>query len=311
MGIFKKKKKEDSKLDTTPNNIYKEDVTLEECDSKKEKEEMKQSSDHYRGIFPDPEKIETLMSASIRLKKAVQHVVLDMNWSAIFDEKLVPNVMKWKFDPNAKKEVVKGLDAWTVEILSTSECAKLIELCEMYGFEDCGYPKSYRGNTRIITSDNKMVEKLYERIKECCPQRYKSDGAMWEICGLNERLRWCKYIKGQRFGTHCDARFCRSFTEKSFYTVNIYLNDGKSDFGGGRTRFFGPNKKNGKWKEIGSVTASPGLALMFNQHPDRIEHDGEVLTKGTKYLMRTDVMYKKTEIELDPKTKWQHGPYYE
>jgi len=46
--------------------------------------------------------------------------------------------------------------------------------------------------------------------------------------------------------------------------------------------------------------ASSGLSLIFNQCPERIEHNGEEVTKGTKYLMRTDVMYKarkKKEIQ--------------
>ena len=64
-------------------------------------------------------------------------------------------------------------------------------------------------------------------------------------CGLlfiahlieSERFRWCKYVEGQKFGMHVDARFVRHAQEKSFYTVNVYLNDGK-DFEGGQTRFY-------------------------------------------------------------------------
>ena len=112
-------------------------------------------------------------------------------------------------------------------------------------------------------------------------------------------------MKGQRFGTHCDARFCRTSREKSFYTVNVYLNDGKTEFGGGRTCFFGGKTE---FKMTSAVSASPGLALMFNQHPDRIEHNGEEVTKGVKYLMRTDVMYRLTDIQLSAKERWKHGP---
>eukprot|EP00483_Globobulimina_turgida_P005254 UN05264 len=112
------------------------------------------------------------------------------------------------------------------------------------------------------------------------------------MCGLNERFRCCKYVKGQLFGMHCDARYFRHSKEKSFYTVNIYLNDGRKDFTGGRTCFFNPNKKTYQYEMSAFVVASPGLALIFNQWPERIEHNGEVLTDGVKYLMRTDVMYK-------------------
>ena len=108
-----------------------------------------------------------------------------------------------------------------------------------------------------------------------------------------ERFRWCKYVKGQRFGMHVDARFVRDARCKSFYTVNVYLND-HSDFEGGRTRFY-DQTKGGRYKVTKGVAASPGLALMFNQYPDQIYHDGEEVTnvlKRPKYLMRTDVMYE-------------------
>merc|ERR1711997_220808 len=106
------------------------------------------------------------------------------------------------------------------------------------GFEDCGYPKSYRSNTRMITEDAALANKLYQRVRQCCPETYTFDNQTWRICGLNERFRWCKYVKGQRFGTHCDANFMRSINEQSLYTLNIYLNDGEKDFAGGRTCFF-------------------------------------------------------------------------
>ena len=175
-----------SKQQYTP---YKEEVTLEECDAKAEKAEIKargsKEYDRNIGIFPDPNKVETTKAKSKRTKTPVQHVVHDLDWSGIFDESLVPNTTKWKYDPTKRDEVEKGKDAWTIEIFSPSECKKIIELCEIYGFEDCGYPKSYRSNTRLITNDQAFADKLYERIKDCCPKEYKADGAVWKICGLN------------------------------------------------------------------------------------------------------------------------------
>ena len=161
------------------------DVTLEHVDTKQQKKQQPLSYDKQCGIFPDPNKIETTMAKSKRLRKPVQTVVLDVNWSGIFNEELLVNSTKWKYDPTATNAVEKGMDAWTLEIFSPAECSKLIELCEMYGFEDCGYPKGYRSNTRLITQDQDFADVLYDRIKQCCPQKYKSDGGIWEICGLN------------------------------------------------------------------------------------------------------------------------------
>eukprot|EP01084_Bolivina_argentea_P083808 151720_1 len=282
-------------------NQYREEVTLEECDSKeikRQKEEEKKHTDYdrYIGIFPDSNKIETTMAKSIRTNTPVQYIVLEVNWSDIFNQELVLNTTNWKFDSDSKMDVEKGKDAWTIKILSPSECCKLIELCEMYGFEDAGYQKSYRSNTRLITNDKALSVALYNRIKNCCPQQYKSEGCIWEICGLNEQFRWCKYVKGQKFARHLDARFRRNDTEKSFYTVNIYLNSGTTDFKGGRTCFFNLNKKRSRWEISVGVVASPGLSLMFNQL-DGIEHNGEEVIEGIKYLMRTDVMYRSTDVK--------------
>ena len=92
---------------------------------------------------------------------------------------------------------------------------------------------------------------------------------------------------------HCDARFVRSSEEKSFYTVNVYINNGGGkDFKGGRTCFFNPHKITGKMEVSVGVVAHAGSALIFNQAPERIYHNGEEVYDGVKYLMRTDVMYK-------------------
>jgi len=259
-------------------------------------------------IYPQKGKVETTAELAKRLRSPVNSVWHDTNWSGLFDPKILPDYSHWKFDPKAKTPVDHPKDAWTIPLLSPTEAAKCVELCEVRGFEDCGYPKGYRSNTRMITTDPGLSEVLYQRIKACCPPTYECEGAIWEICGLNERFRWCKYVKGQRFGIHCDAVFARSLTEKSFYTVNIYLNCGKTEFEGGRTCFYNPKKGMKGYDMTVGVQASPGLALMFNQYPEQIFHDGEEVTSGVKYLMRTDVMYRKVKmVKKDDGKKGKKG----
>ena len=183
-------KLEVSNADTNNNQSMNVEINLEECDGK-ENDQKKEENELYAGINPDPNKVETTMMLSKRTNKMVHHVVHNVNWSGIFDETLVPNITKWKFKPKAKNKVEKGKDAWTIEIFSPSESKKLIELCEIYGFEDCGYPPEYRSNTRMITNDSALAQKLYERIKACCPKTYKVDGVTWTICGLNGTYACC------------------------------------------------------------------------------------------------------------------------
>lgn len=75
---------------------------------------------------------------------------------------------------------------------------------------------------------------------------------------------------------HRDGVFQRSETEFSQFTLLVYLN---ADFEGGGTAF-------GRW----SVTPEVGMALLFRHE---IEHAGESVVQGCKYVLRTDVMFRR------------------
>ena len=97
----------------------------------------------------------------------------------------------------------------------------------------------------------------------------------WRPHGLNERLRFYRYTPGQHFRWHLDGAFQRSPRERSRWTFMVYLND---DFDGGGTDF-----------EDG-VTVRPvtGAALVFAHG---LRHQGAEVTRGTKYVLRSDVMF--------------------
>ena len=71
----------------------------------------------------------------------------------------------------------------------------------------------------------------------------------------------------------------------------LYLND---DFEGGCTNFFGEEQRHYvRPKEenvIKKVKGRAGMALVFNS---QLLHDGGVLEGGEKYIMRSEVMYRK------------------
>jgi len=240
--------------------------------------------------------IETTLELANRLNKAVYYVVHEgLDWSYTMNIN-----SKWKYQIKKKYLCTDllgspKLDCFVADIMSPETSKKLVELCEERGFEDCGYPEDYRSNTRLITHDDALADLLYQRIKPLMKEIYMLDDVKWEICGLNPRFRWCKYVKGQKFGTHCDAQYRKSKNCMSLYTVNVYLNDPKEYPGKkfhGRTRFY--KKRGGKVHF--KCQAGPGRALIFNHYPEYYLHDGEMVESGTKYLMRTDVMYKKIQI---------------
>lgn len=118
------------------------------------------------------------------------------------------------------------------------------------------------------------------------------EGEVWQLCGCNEVFRLSKYNATDRFQRHVDTYFERSLgggtLEKSMFTVNIYLND---DFTGGTTRFYCDHDRD---VIEAAVVPETGLCLLFRQPPTAcLLHDGEEVSSGVKYLIRSDVMYRR------------------
>lgn len=99
------------------------------------------------------------------------------------------------------------------------------------------------------------------------------------------RLGWV----GQFFKPHFDAQFVfPDGSARSYLTLMVYLNSGGGhDFDGGETRFVEP-PQDGQPTRGPTVTPNVGDVLIFT-HP--VLHEGNTVTKGRKYVLRTEVMY--------------------
>ena len=126
-----------------------------------------------------------------------------------------------------------------------------------------------------MLDDPKEAQKLFERVKDRVPDEIHA----MRLSGINERLRCYEYQVGQRFAPHSDGAFIRDEIEQSWYTFMVYLNE---EFEGGETVFFVEPEK--------SIKPQTGMGLLF-QHP--IIHEGAEVTNGTKYVIRTDLMYRR------------------
>lgn len=137
----------------------------------------------------------------------------------------------------------------------------------------------------------------------------------WRVTRLNERLRFLRYQAGDYFRPHIDGNYTTpEGGERSYYTIHLYLNgddgpqpsqpqpqseeEGFTDtcaghdapLIGGATTFHpswlleegGPECK---------INPKKGSVLVFQQRD--MAHSGEDVIQGTKYTMRTDLMYKK------------------
>jgi len=170
---------------------------------------------------------------------------------------------------------------WTIDnFLTEKECEDLIMFSEQRGYEEAKVSlqsgakmiKGIRNNYRIMYKDENLANQYWAKLKAFCPQQIENCLAV----GLNEQFRFYKYESSQRFKRHIDGRFKRNENEESRITFMIYLNN---DFKGGETKF-------------DDVTIRPqiGSALCFIHEQ---KHEGCPVTEGTKYVIRTDVMYRK------------------
>ncbi len=91
--------------------------------------------------------------------------------------------------------------------------------------------------------------------------------------GLPRDLRFYAYDPGQRFKMHKDGPWHEDGLASQL-TLLIYLNE---DFEGGATDF----------RDF-AVAPRAGDALLFVHDT---WHEGQAITRGTKYVLRSDVMY--------------------
>lgn len=176
-----------------------------------------------------------------------------------------------------------GTGVFTVShFLNATECEHYIAMGEQIGYEasevntltGSRLMTEVRNNDRVIFDDPALAAKLFERARSCLPAEIKG----WHLQGFNERFRFYRYGPQEYFKWHKDGTFARSSSEESFLTFLIYLNAG---YEGGSTDF--------KWD---TVQPEAGMALVF---PHRTLHQGAEILAGTKYVLRTDVMYRLPE----------------
>ncbi|EFC39010.1 oxidoreductase [Naegleria gruberi] len=207
-------------------------------------------------------------------------------------------------------ETIDPNNIWLIKnLFSTEECSKLLKESEEIGYGEAPIStgptsstmmKDVRNNSRAMIDKKQYSDMLYKKLEKYLPQNVSSlkvgpqDG--FKLCGLNERIRFYKYAAGEYFAPHYDGCFQRptlnveingkkmKVVERSFITVLLYLNDVES---GGETNFL-----NSRCEITHSVKPQAGQVLMF-VHSNY--HEGSVLSDPNefKYVMRTDVMYRK------------------
>lgn len=196
-------------------------------------------------------------------------------------------------------------------LFTAQDCADFIAMSEKRGFKEAMVhgpdgkevlATELRHGGRCIIDDEEFANAWFDRVMEVLESSPKlkekfrhirhirggTDNARkprLEACGLNERLRFLRYLPGQYFLTHTDNAFVRDSSfgdregERSHLTFLLYANEG---FKGGETRFDGGSR-------YYDVIPRTGSVLIFDHD---IMHRSTTIRSGRKYCCRTDVMYE-------------------
>jgi prolyl 4-hydroxylase len=171
---------------------------------------------------------------------------------------------------------------WVVPaVFSVEECRKMTDRLEALGpvlapVTTASGPvvrTDIRTNHRVMFDDQQLASELLARLVHALPAAL----AGRPLAGINTRFRGYRYSQGQAFKPHRDGAYRPSSSLGSELTLLLYLNEG---FEGGETRFLDGSAS--------PVVPKVGNVLLFAH---AILHEGAEVHSGTKYVLRSDVMY--------------------
>lgn len=207
------------------------------------------------------------------------------------------DVLDPTFNLKIKRKDYPQKDIYTLSnLLNSQECQKIIQASQKLGFQQAGLAigqdvyrtnEKARNNKRVLFEDKLLAQQLWARIAHLVDPKFNNHFAH----GLNWRFRIYEYEVGGIFAPHVDERMTlpgEGLT--TFFTFMIYLND---NLEGGETTFFERRKKGSK-KLITNriITPKTGMGLAFDH---LLFHEGSVVTAGVKYVLRSDLVYRKSE----------------
>ncbi|TPX56507.1 hypothetical protein SpCBS45565_g08386 [Spizellomyces sp. 'palustris'] len=192
------------------------------------------------------------------------------------------------------------------DVLSRSQCQQILSAVESVGFTpdaplagSASEQASVLAHNMFWLADTALLDAIFARCQPHLPPKMGNA----ELRGVNARWRVYRYVPGAIYRPHIDGAWPGSGLDPAtgeyvydFYkdrrsrlTFLIYLNE---DFEGGATTFFLPSG------QVGIMDAFPvrprtGCVLCF-PHGDTkgsLLHEGSALTRGTKYIIRADVLY--------------------
>lgn len=195
-----------------------------------------------------------------------------------------------------------------LNVLGSDEAEQLVNIAEQLGFHQdapVSLPHDVRHNDNLNWIVSESIDgEIWRRAAHLVRDTVGNQVAR----GLNARFRFYRYACGDYFSPHTDGAWPGSRVidgelvadayngRYSQYTYLLFLNDG---YQGGRTQFLvsesspdEPARDRGDVKTV-NIRTSKGAALCFphGMHPLHCVHASEPITSGTKYIIRTDILF--------------------
>jgi hypothetical protein len=218
------------------------------------------------------------------------------------------DTIKWNTTPDTtvKHAVPFAPGALVLEnVLSAFECRQLLTVASQLGFRP-DHPITLDQSTGIDSCewlvDRSITDIINERVKGHLPPHFMLGGQTRHLYSINPRWRFFRYQQDAVYRPHMDGswpesrindageyEFDKSGAVTSYLTFLIYLND---DFTGGETRFYFPDAT-GVGLTARGVIPRAGSVLVFPQaNTAALIHEGSAVESGTKYVIRSDVLYR-------------------
>lgn len=199
-----------------------------------------------------------------------------------------------------------------LNVLAKAECDRLISISEQLEFlpdAAVSLPRSIRHNDSLTwIVDAQTDGTIWQRIAPLMDDR-QAIFSGHKALGLNARFRFYRYSPDDYFKPHSDGAWpssriidgeliANAYPDRySQMTALILLSE---DFQGGATRFMvnadDPSQPAAAGSDVSHVDirtpAGSILCFPHGMHPLQCIHSSEPITQGTKYIIRTDVLFE-------------------
>lgn len=226
---------------------------------------------------------------------------------------------------------IEGKDVAVVHpIFSPSQCKTLKQFTDSYAtfWHKDASNRKFRNADTVEFHSEEVAALIFDKVKAAVPAEIlisKDDefehliaAGEWEIDCVPTRLLLARYLPGGHFSPHTDGNCVEDFNHRTLYSIIIYLSEPL----GGETSFYEfdalqkMKEVNGIWQiedepQLGAITPKFGKCLIFRQ---TLVHEGCVIKKGVKYIIRSDIQYRRKKILYDDergKKAWDLFQLYE